>query len=65
MISKEISSVQGSGVQGSGDGGASRWKAAAQAATRSGLGGDSYYLFLLGVNFDYFDNNDNDNIWSS
>ena len=59
MISKEISRLQveiqgsgvgvqgsGVGVQGSGVGGASLWKAAAQAATRSGLGGDLYFLFL-------------------
>ena len=32
--------VQGLEIQGSGVGGASLWKAAAQAATRSGLGGD-------------------------
>ena len=38
-------------VQGSGVGGASLWKAAAQAATRSGLGGDSYFLFLFGWQF--------------
>ena len=59
MILKEISceefklkfKVQGLEIQGSGVGGASLWKAAAQAATRSGLGGDLYFLFLFGCGF--------------